>query len=333
MSVRHTPGTIGPGSTHRRRSGVALLTSSALLVWAALGGGSFVLAAGPGDNGLGTPTDGTQSNATVSGSLSGAANSATMGQNAQMFCTGTDVKSFAGAFTLNKDLDDGSTIVVYLAANNGSDANPAENVSKNYAIVPISAPNNTSGTTVHFTLSITSAFTESSGGVLMVFAVNDDGTTAISSSKSNSLNCTEATSTPTPTASPTDAPTPTPSPTPTEAPTPSPTPTEAPTPSPTPTEAPTPSPTPTAVVATPTPTTPPTLPPTEESPTPTPTGLVATGTPTIPPAGGHTLPPTDTGITGGPTGSGPNLPLLLIGLGGLALGLALVKPEARRAER
>jgi Prealbumin-like fold domain len=217
-------------------------------------GASPALAAGPGDNGDGWPDGGPKSSATVGGSASAVAGGATM-NNAEMFCNGTSASSFSGSFTLTKSFDAGSKIVVYLSANNGSNASPAANVSKNYAQVSVSGTG-----TVNFTLPITAPFTSSAGGVLIVFAVNDDGT-IISSSKSNSLNCTEAEPTPTPT----EAPTPTPTATPTEAPTP--TPTEAPTPTPTatPTEAPTPTPT---EAPTPTPTATPT-----EAPTPTPTPL------------------------------------------------------------
>jgi hypothetical protein len=179
-------------------------------------GASPALAAGPGDNGDGWPDGGPKSSATVGGSASAVAGGATMNK-ATMFCNGTSASSFSGSFTLTKDFDAGSTIVVYLSANNGSNASPAGNVSKNYAEVSVSGTG-----TVNFTLPITAPFTSSAGGVLIVFAVNDDGT-IISSSKSNSLNCTEAQPTPTPTEAPTPTPTEAPTPTPTEAPTPTPT--------------------------------------------------------------------------------------------------------------
>ncbi len=259
----------------------------AVMVFTAIAapGASPALAAGPGDNGNGWPDGGPKSSATVGGSASAVAGGATM-NNAKMFCNGTSVNSFAGSFTLTKDFDAGSKIVVYLSANNGSNASPAANVSKNYAEVSVSGTG-----TVNFTLSITAPFTSSAGGVLLVFAVNDDGT-IISSSKSNSLNCTEAEPTPTPTEAPTPtptvAPTPTPTATPTEAPTPTPTATPTVAPTPTPTEAPTPTPTATPVPATlapPTPTPTPTVAPTPtptEAPTPTPT-VAPTPTPTATP--------------------------------------------------
>jgi hypothetical protein len=164
--------------------------------------------------------------------------------SAKMFCNGTSSNHFTGSFTLNKDFDAGSTIVVYLSANNGSNASPAANVSKNFAEVDVDDAG-----TYQFTLDITAPFTSSAGGIHIVFAVNDDGT-VISSSKSNSLNCTESESTPTPTPVPTPTPTPVPTPTPTPVPTPVPTPTPTPVPTPTstpgqPTPVPTPTPAPT----------------------------------------------------------------------------------------
>ena len=170
----------------RRLSWLAVLslTSAALFVPS-----STALAAGPGDNGNGWPDGGPKSSGTVDGSASGVAAGATM-NNAEMFCNGTSADHFSGSFVLNKDFDAGSTIVVYLSANNGSNASPAANVSKNYAVVSVEDAG-----TYTFTLNITSPFTATSGGVLIVFAVNDDGT-VISSSKSNSLNCVEATVTP-----------------------------------------------------------------------------------------------------------------------------------------
>jgi cell division septation protein DedD len=205
---------------------VAALTSAALFVPAT----SPVLAAGPGDNGNGWPDGGPKSSATVDDSATDVAGGATM-NNAQMFCNGTSANHFSGSFELTKDFDAGSTIVVYLSANNGSNASPAANVSKNYAVVPVEDAG-----TYPFTLNITAPFTASSGGVLIVFAVNDNGT-VISSSKSNSLNCTEAEVTPTPVVTPTPTPVVTPTPTPVVTPTPTPevTPTPVVTPTPTPT--------------------------------------------------------------------------------------------------
>ena len=187
-------------------------------------GTPIVLADAPGGNGTEQPSGGPRSNATL-GTAAAAGNSATM-NNATMSCNGDSVSSVSGSFDLTKDLDAGSTIVVYLVPNDGSNASPAANVSKNYEMVPVHFAGS-----YPFTITISFGFTASSGGILAVFAVNSDGSTVISSSKSNSLNCTEAVSTPTPTASPTQGLTPTPTPTasPTQGLTPTPTPTASPT--------------------------------------------------------------------------------------------------------
>jgi hypothetical protein len=203
---------------------------------------SPAFAAGPGDNGSGWPDGGPKSDATIDGSASAVENTASM-NNAKMFCDGSSAGHFTGSFDLTEDMDEGSTIVVYLAANNGSNASPAGNVSKNYAVVDVEDAG-----TYPFTLNVTAPFTATQGGVLIVFAVNADGT-VISSSKSNSLNCTESESTPTPTETPDDTPKPTETPDdtpkPTETPDDTPTPTETPDDTPTPTETPDDTPTPT----------------------------------------------------------------------------------------
>jgi hypothetical protein len=299
---------------------------------------SPVLAAGPGGNGTGKPDGGPTSDVTIGGSTSAAANSATMG-TATMFCSGGDVATFSGTFTLSTNVDSGSTIVLWLAANTGSDASPAANVSKNYVVVSVHLAG-----TYTFSLPVTHPFSTTSGGILIVFAVNSDNTTVISSSKSNSLNCTEAQATPTPT--PTPAPTATPTPAPTATPTAAPTatPTAAPTATPTaaPTATPTPAPTATPVPdATATPTPGPTATPVPEATaTPVPE---ATATP-VPPAGGvggitgtpkprTTLPPTDT-----VNGTSPSAPvsqgwrLILLAMAGL-LGAALVLTPAQARAR
>jgi hypothetical protein len=111
----------------------------AALIAAALAGPATpsVLADAPGGNGTGQPTGGPKSDATL-GTPAGAANSATM-NSATMSCNGTAVGSLSGSFDLTKDLDSGSKIVVYLVPNNGSNASPAGNVSKNYASVSVDA--------------------------------------------------------------------------------------------------------------------------------------------------------------------------------------------------
>ncbi len=317
---------------------------------------STALAAGPGNNGLDPTGNGTTSNATVGGSLSAAGGSATMG-SAVMYCSSDNVGSVGGSFTLSKTLDVGSTITIYLVPNTGSDASPAGNVTKNEAMITFGNSNRASGTVIPWTINVTHAFTATSGGILGVFAKNADDT-AISSSKTNSLNCTEAQPTATPTEAPTATPTEAPTATPTEAPTA--TPTEAPTATPTeaptatPTEAPTATPTeaPTATpteAPTATPTEAPTATPTEAptaTPTPTPVGSVeaATGTPTPTPtpvgsveaATGTpniTPPPTDA-LTSTPSGPDGSWRLALIGMAGiLAAALLLTPAPATRRNR
>jgi hypothetical protein len=198
-----------------RRLG-ALLTA-AVLSLAAYGTAAAV---GPGNNGLDKTGNGTTSNATVSGSLPDAGGSATM-NTAEMLCDGTSVGSVSGSFTLTKTLDVGSVITVYLVPNTG--AVTTGNVTKNETSVTLTSADNTSGSIIPWSITVTSPFTVSSGGVLGVFAVNADLITAISSSKTNSLNCSEATPTPTPSPTPTGSsggggggtPSPSPSPTPT----------------------------------------------------------------------------------------------------------------------
>ncbi|TAM59060.1 MAG: hypothetical protein EPN50_08195, partial [Chloroflexota bacterium] len=120
-------------SGKRQRSGLAVMLASLALMFAALGGGSLVFAAGPGDNGLGTPNNGTKAAVTVGGSVTAAANSATMNAGAKMTCSTTDsVLGFTGSFTLNATVDSGSQFVLYLVNNNGSNASPAGNVADNY---------------------------------------------------------------------------------------------------------------------------------------------------------------------------------------------------------
>src|SRR5262245_52624189 len=179
----------------RRRSGVvrssAWVAAGAMLAVALLAP-STVFAAGPGNNGLDSTGNGTTSNAKVGGSLSAAGNSATMNADAVLACSGTNAGSVTGSFTLTKDLDAGSTITIYLVPNNGSNANPEGNVSRNETTVTLTDADNSSGSVIGWTVNVTSPFTVSSGGILGVFAVNADGRTAISSSKTNSLNCTES---------------------------------------------------------------------------------------------------------------------------------------------
>ncbi len=264
------------------------------LLGAALVSPAAVSAAGPGGDNV--PPSGHLSN---TGGITPTMGSATMTCNSDSLVTG-----LSGSFTLSGTAGANTSVVIYLTPNNGSDASPAGNVELNEVTVDISGQSGT----VDFTLPITAPFTTTKGGVLAVFAMDTDGT--VFSSKSNSLNCTEAVPTPTPTEAPTPTPTEAPTPTPTEAPTP--TPTVAPTP--TPTVAPTPTPTPQPEV-TPTPTVAPT-------PTPTPTVVAATPTPKITP------PPTDTSVNGGSTGSN-GLPVVFLALAGILASALILAPRKR----
>jgi hypothetical protein len=216
---------------------VGWLSAAAMLAVAALAPAS-VQAAGPGNNGQDPTGNGTPSNATLDGSLSAAAGSATLQANAQMFCSGTSVGSIEGTFTLNETLDVGSVITFYLVPNNGSNANPASNVTKNETSITLTDDNNDAGDVVAYSLGVTHPFTVSAGGILVVFAVNADGTTAISSSKTNSLNCTEATPSESPSDTPSESPSDTPSDSPSDTPSESPSDTLSESPSDTPSESP-----------------------------------------------------------------------------------------------
>src|SRR2546427_600440 len=199
-------------------------------------------------------------------------------RNAEIYCNGEE---WAATFTFKLDytisgapLPAGSTLVVYLSPNNGAisyhgGGNPAAYIAaveSNELAIPM-AGRSGSGT-LTFTLTVTTAFEVTHGGVLGVVASDIDGTSW--STKDRSLNCFEAA---TPVATPTTTPTATPTATPT--------PTEAATPTATPTETATQTETATATaIATATPTATATDAP-EVTATPTPeTERVSTGTPT-----------------------------------------------------
>ena len=277
------------------------LVVAAFVTAAIVGPGTpIVLADAPGGNGTEQPSGGPRSNATL-GTAAAAGNSATM-NDATMSCAGDSVSSVTGSFDLTKNLDAGSTIVVYLVPNDGSNASPVANVSKNYEVVPVHLAG-----TYPFTITISFGFTTTSGGILAVFAVNSDGSTVISSSKSNSLNCTEAVSTPTPTASPTQGITPTPTPTAS--------PTEGITATPTPT------PTATATQGT----TDPTATPGDGGTAPTGGVQGETGSPAT------TLPPTASALDGSPSQSSDVWRIVLLALAAIvALTILFAPADSRR---
>jgi len=106
----------------------------------------------------------------------------TMAQNATISCDQDSVNSISGSFEFTGT----GTVVVYLTPNNGSNASPAGNVDKNQVTIDLTGKTSP----VAFTINITSAFTESKGGILAVFARGAD---TVYHSKSNSLNCEEST--------------------------------------------------------------------------------------------------------------------------------------------
>ena len=106
-----------------------------------------------------------------------------------MSCDGESVTSLSGSFTFS-GADPGDHVVIYLTPNNGSDASPVGNVEDNEITIELDGKTSP----VAFTLPITSPFTTTKGGVLLVFASSVEGQQTYSS-KSNSLNCTETTTT------------------------------------------------------------------------------------------------------------------------------------------
>ena len=106
-----------------------------------------------------------------------------------MSCDGATVTSLSGSFTFS-GADAGDHVVIYLTPNNGSDASPVGNVENNEITIQLDGKTSP----VAFTLPITSSFTTTKGGVLLVFASSVEGQQTYSA-KSNSLNCTETTTT------------------------------------------------------------------------------------------------------------------------------------------
>src|SRR3954453_5174767 len=143
------------------------------LVGAALVAPGAVSAAGPGgDDNL--PNSGDTSN---TGGVT-----PTMG-TAEMTCDDGSVLGVSGSFTLDGTAPAGSYVVIYLTPNNGSDASPAGNVEDNQVTIDISGKSGD----VAFSMPISAPFTTTKGGVLAVFAKDQDG--SVFTSKSNSLNC------------------------------------------------------------------------------------------------------------------------------------------------
>jgi hypothetical protein len=151
------------------------------LVVAGLAGAALV---GPGAAGVAAGGPGAD-NLPNSGHTSSNGLTLVMGTGT-MDCTGDSVNGLSGSFTYSGGAA-GDHVVVYLTPNTGSDASPVGNVEDNEATITLTGASGT----VNFSIDITSAFTTSKGGVLIVFAAAEDGT--LYHSKSNSLNCTETT--------------------------------------------------------------------------------------------------------------------------------------------
>jgi hypothetical protein len=132
-----------------------------------------------------------------------------------LLCSDNTATQFVShiSFSLSQTAPAGSYFRVYLTPNGGAQLTPAGvDITANQGTI------DTSGLTagdysLPITLNVTTSFDITSGGVLLVIA--DDVSGAKFNSKSNSLNCTEAAPTPTPTVAPTPTPTVAPTPTPT----------------------------------------------------------------------------------------------------------------------
>jgi len=89
-------------------------------------------------------------------------------------CTGDDnFTGMSGSIDITATaggdpVPDGSFLIVYLTPNNGSDADPVDNVEDNQVKVDISGA--VAGDTIPYNLVVTSAFTTSKGGVLGLIA-------------------------------------------------------------------------------------------------------------------------------------------------------------------
>ena len=189
---------------------LTLAAATAVLMSALLAVSPAMVAAfTAGDNGH--PTNGPYSD------LKGGTGTFTFEQNGVLFCSANDSAS-SFSFKLdyaNADLPAGASIVVYLSPNQGAINNNGGSdpngyiaaVEANYGV--INFPTGLSGNgTLDIDVDVTTAFTATGGGILGVVAAQTSG--SVTTSKTNSLNCTESqsTPTPTPTATPTATPTP-----------------------------------------------------------------------------------------------------------------------------
>jgi hypothetical protein len=149
----------------------------------------------PGQNGH--PTSGESSD------LKGGTATFTFQTNAVLSCDGDTASSFAFHidYTVTGTLPAGATLIVYLSPNQGAINNNAggdaagyiADVESNFKSVAIGGL--TGSGTLDVTVTVTTAFQLSGGGVLGVIA-QDASDNDVSNSKSNSVQCSEAQSVP-----------------------------------------------------------------------------------------------------------------------------------------
>ena len=185
---------------------LAALTISALMAFRPAAVAAFTA----GENGH--PTSGPYSD------LKGGTASFTFETDATLTCDANDgAKGFD--FTVNYSvsgaaLPAGATLVVYLSPNQGAingnaggdEAGYVTQVESNYSVIDVAGLSGSG--TIAVDLAVTHGFTLATGGVLGVFASENGGQGW--TAKTNSLNCSEAEGSPTPTEQPTEQPTATP---------------------------------------------------------------------------------------------------------------------------
>ena len=209
---------LGPTNVPRSRLGrrLAVLVVVGIAFYALFGGLASVAAFTAGDNGH--PTSGPYSD------LKGGGATFTFQTNGQLTCNADD-GALGFSFHVNysgASLPAGATIVVYLSPNQGAINGNAggdvagyiAQVESNFVVLDVGGLSGSGS--LGASLPVTHGFTLATGGVLGVIATESDGT-SVSTSKTNSLNCTEAGPTPSPSPSPTGteiAATPSPSPSP-----------------------------------------------------------------------------------------------------------------------
>ena len=141
-------------TTFRRAGWLAVASMTTLALFGP--GSGAALAGGPGS----------EDNLPNSGHTSNTGGLIPTMVSAVMYCSDSVVGSLTGSFTLSGTGAAGTYVVIYLTPNNGSNADPVGNVENNEVTVPIAGKSGT----VPFTLTLTSSFSVSKGGILAVFA-------------------------------------------------------------------------------------------------------------------------------------------------------------------